>query len=222
MGANTIYAVAYANSVWVAVGTGGGTSNTGGITYSTDGTTWTRKSQSIATQESYNAVVWNGTNWIIGTGYGTNNGLYATAPSSTWTAVGIAGNVNLNIRGLWWDGTRHIIASDTGSGYPFYYSTNITASTNDGQYSSAPQLIGGPGSAKLYSSTMHIISHYYQSFVPASSSSVNVSYPQISPSAVQKYVGGGVFSLVDNTGAIFVSASGIILADSVGRIWTSF
>ena len=94
MGTNQITAVTYANSLWVAVGDGGGTNNTGGIIYSSNGTTWTRKSQSLTVGANYTGVIWNGTNWLVSATLSTNNFLYASTPSGTWTVGATTSGAN--------------------------------------------------------------------------------------------------------------------------------
>lgn len=124
MGTNQINHVIYANSTWIAVGRGGGTTNTGGIIYSTDGITWTRKAQSITVGDTYSAVSWNGTNFIVAASVSTNNYLYATTPSGTWTAG--ADGSNSALRQIVWDGSRNWV---TTAGGATRYSTSATLGT---------------------------------------------------------------------------------------------
>ena len=111
MSTNNINYVAYINSNWVAVGAGGGTTNTGGVTYSSDGITWTRVNQSLTVGATYNSVIWNGTNFIVGGNTSTNNYIYSATLAGTWTAASYAGSTT--IEALFYDGTRTIIAGGT-------------------------------------------------------------------------------------------------------------
>jgi hypothetical protein len=215
MGANSITSVKYDNSIWVAVGEGGGTTNTGGIIYSTDGITWTRKSQSLTVGAYYYDVVWNGTNWIVGAEFNTNNYLYASTPSGTWTAgaTGSGGSV-VSIK---WDGTRHIVHES--SSYITRYSTSTTLGTTTQYTNTHRGEYAEPGPYFYYNNRMYVSnSRYIGSFIPASSASVT-NYPaQLLPvttgPAGNAFLNGGQY-------CIFVNASGIIFA-SVFGIFTSF
>jgi len=212
MSTNVINAVTYANSLWVAVGAGGGATNTGGIIYSSDGITWTRKSQTLGTGNTYNCVVWNGTNWVVGRNAGTNNYLYATTPSGTWTEDLTAGGNSVDA--IYWDGTRLIFVNNTS----FWYKAGTTLA-------SAIQMTGAPGgsfstgSAKYYSSSMYSYGIYIQSFVTASTVTPVLTAPIIPPTT--RVISTSPY-LSQGTGAILVTSQGTILGSSNGRLYTSF
>jgi frataxin-like iron-binding protein CyaY len=218
MSTNTIYAVTYANSLWVAVGNGGGTTNTGGLTYSTDGITWTRKSQSLTIGAAYRTVAWNGTNWIIGAEANTNNYLYASTPSGTWT-VGATGSGSDTYK-IIWDGTRHTVLSGGSYGTP-YYSTSTTLGA-------VTAMVGGPQipvsyaqytGTFLYYSGKYYMSNgsYIQSFAAVSGNPV-LDAPIPLPSALSQltpYLQGGIQGF-------WVGAAGYIVSGNAGQIYTSF
>jgi len=214
MSTNRIWSVTYANSLWVAVGAGGGTTNTGGIIYSSDGITWTRKSQSVAVGVTYYDVVWNGTNWVItASSNGTNNMLYASTPSGTWTVVAfVSGATTLNR--LFYDGTRTIVANDDGY---WYFTTSATMASPlkyllpscQSNYSKRNAYYNG----KIYM----VNGAYYQTFTPSSQQGVDVSLPQIAPSTLDASAG-----LNATTGGVFVFSTGTFLFSDTGAIWTSF
>jgi len=209
--------VTYANSLWVAVGGGGGTTNTGGITYSTDGITWTRKSQSLTVGTTYYTVIWNGTNWIVGTNQQTNNFLYASTPSGTWTTGLVVSGL---LSSITWDGTRHTIFSDNGNVY-VTTSTTLSSPTSLSEIGSFDSNTNNNKvvlyDGKIYAKT----GTYLFSFTPASNAYVsNYRIEGISPAARAQ---SGTPYLSDNTGGIFYGAAGWIVAtNGAGRIYTSF
>jgi hypothetical protein len=215
MSTNAIYNVTYANSLWVAVGAGGGITNTGGITYSSDGTTWTRKSQSLTIGSEYYAVVWNGTNWIVGANNDTNNHLYASTPSGTWTA-GATGDSN-NIGVILWDGTRHIVALGTSVAYST--STTLGTTTN---YQNVASINGSEATKQyfqLYSNLLYRFTMAMQTFVPVSTAYPSLSAPVLLPSTAVNSAGTAFTQGVQTS---FVGAAGIIVVGGGGRIYTSF
>lgn len=124
MSTNAINDIYDNGSTIVAVGEGGGSVNTGGLIYSTDGTTWTRKSQtSGAWGDSYYCVIHNGTNWVIGASYGASVGsLYASTPSGTWT--GYSFGTNAGIGWAVYDGTTQFYGHSGSTG--IYKTTSAT------------------------------------------------------------------------------------------------
>jgi hypothetical protein len=220
MSTNQIYAVTYANSLWVAVGVGGGTTNTGGLTYSSDGITWTRKSQSLTVGTSYNCVVWNGTNWIIGTTNATNNYIYATTPSGTWTAAAAGGS--LSVIGLWYDGTRTIISTGSGNSVLNYATSGIL--TPNFTYNEVFNVnTNNINNTKYYSGSMYFAGSYVSSFVTSSSSYPLTSTPINSPSAVEWYdPASGLTYLRGVNSIIAVTSLGILVGSANGAIYTSF
>lgn len=215
MGTNRIKSVIYANSLWVAVGEGGGTTNTGGIIYSTDGTTWTRKSQSLTVGSTYETVIWNGTNWVVGSDNNTNNHLYASTPSGTWTA-GQTGS-STDVYKILWDGTRHITYE--GATMSARYSTSTTLGTTTAINNAHSPVQGNAGSTYYYNNAVYLTNGYYwATMTTASSANVNQTVPQILPVRMRTAT-----PFLDSSGAtaIFASASGLIFAGQIG-IYTSF
>jgi hypothetical protein len=220
MSTNAIYAVAYANSLWVAVGNGGGATNTGGITYSSDGITWTRKSQTPTVGTAYSCVGWNGTNWIVGASFTTNNYLYASTPSGTWTA-GSDGSSNALIA-YFWDGTRNIVASQ-GAVTVWRYSTSATLGTTTNWNSTSTYYNNSLGQVKLYNNNLHLVTAALQILTPSSTPNPVTNAPQLLPTT--NYANDGSSNLntfIANTSALLVTASGYIIGDIYGRIYTSF
>jgi hypothetical protein len=211
----TINDVIYANSTWVAVGNGGGTANTGGITYSTDGITWTRKNQSITVGSGYRCVVWNGTNFIIGSNTSTNNYLYASTAAGTWTA-GFTGNSGA-VEWIVWDGTRHT----------FYDGAlGITTSTIFASPTFADNFTTPAPNVKnvvLYDNKIWGNYVYFANFEPTSTAFPN--NPKILGIAPSTYANGDISQVPGLTavyGCLFVGAIGYMIADQSGRIYTSF
>jgi hypothetical protein len=207
-----INAVAYGNGVWVAVGQGGGTTNTGGITYSTDGITWTRKSQSLTIGASYYCVAWNGTNWIVGAGFSTNNYIYATTPSGTWT-TGNSGSAN--IFKLFWDGTRMSIHR----GNDFGYATGTTLATT-GNFFGVPLIeVASRNNVYYYNNKLYGINGVQlQTITPTSGTNALVDAPISLPNRIIKdtpFVESSVYS-------IWAGAQGMIVGTTYGQIYTSF
>lgn len=220
MSTNTIYDVHFANSLFVAVGSGGGTTNTGGITYSSDGITWTRKSQSLTIGASYYTVVYNGTNWLVGTLLGTNNFLTASTPSGTWTASALPGGGD--IVQIFYDGTRSIFLQSGGTN-PWYSTAAIPTTRTFYNNVSINQINTGLQEQFFYNNRLYWAGYYMGNFstVPSSNSttlSSNVAETRIAP--------GNSFDLSNGvsllTTAIWAGAAGIITADSTGGIYTSF
>jgi hypothetical protein len=212
MSTNDINAVTYANSLWVAVGAGGGATNTGGIIYSSDGITWTRKSQTLGTGNTYNCVVWNGTNWVVGRTAGANNYLYATTPSGTWTEDLTAGGNSVDA--IYWDGTRLTFMNNAR----FWYKAGTTLASAI-EMTNAPTGSFLNGSAKYYSGSIYVYGIYIQSFVTASTIRPVLTAPIIPPTT--KFYSTSPY-LQSGAGAILVTSQGTILGDSNGRLYTSF
>jgi hypothetical protein len=217
MSTNEIFQVKYANSLWVACGEGGGTTNTGGLTYSTDGITWTRKSQSVTIGTVYYDVVWNGTNWIIGTNATTNNYLYASTPSGTWT-VGNAGN-GTSIMAIYWDGTRNIII-DNNQLVGFSTSATLgTVTMLSGVFFKNPYNRTSQ-SNKLYNGKLYGANTYFYTLTISSNSGQKLDgnmYP--SPTNIPSGAGG---ALTDNTVGLWVGAQGALMSSTEGAIWSTF
>lgn len=214
MSTNAINAVIYANSLWVAVGEGGGTTNTGGITYSTDGLTWTRKSQSLTVGTSYNDVIWNGTNWIVGAANSTNNYLYATAPSGTWTA-GSDGS-GATIQQILWDGTRHLVGATLNQ--VFRYSTSTTLGTTTA-YTFSPTF-PGRRYCYYYNGKVYVGWYWIQAFTPTTAILPTMETMMFNPLTYVNSAAAYGYDLP--TFSLWIGASGYILADQYGRIYTSF
>jgi len=220
MGTNSIIKVHYANSLWVAVGNGGGTVNTGGITYSSDGTTWTRKSQSVSSGSSeYVTVIWNGTNWIIGTASSSNtNYLWASTPSGTWTPAGMAPNTD-GILALFYDGTKTIINMNNDN---WYFTNSGTILSDVVAYSGGPTFISTKENknSKLYAGSIYLHSTYKQSFVAGTNIRPSQSSVEI---GALTFMSNGSASFLSNRMSTFgVFPAGQIVCSNGGAIVTSF
>jgi hypothetical protein len=216
MSTNYINAVVYDNSLWVAVGAGGGTINTGGIIYSSDGITWTRKSQSLGTIGStYNTVVWNGTNWIVGATASTTNYAYATTPSGTWTQDTTTG-IN-DIGQIYWDGTRSIFVENN----QVMYSATTTLASNLNYYGLAAQASNETTKSfwKYYNNVVYRFSLLLTSFIPESTQTPAMGTPSFLPYTNNS--SGNAMNGASNSAA-FVGAVGFICSDGNGRLYTSF
>jgi hypothetical protein len=212
MSTNALYQVVYANSLWVVVGNGGGATNTGGIAYSSDGITWTRKSQTLTVGATYQSVVWNGTNWIVGSSLSTNNYLYATTPSGTWTAAVTTANTAAVIA-LYYDGTRTIWSENS---LPYY--TTASTLTSEVQYNNL--LSSDFKSFKYYNSNLYYFAGMgLQVYTGTSSAYPAISAIILTPTTFASNAGS---IWTTNFAGAFVGAAGYIIADSVGRIYTSF
>jgi hypothetical protein len=209
MASNTLRDVKYANSLWVVVGGGGGSINTGGIAYSSNGTTWTRVNDTFTVGTTYSTVVYNGTNWIVGASHSTNNYLYASTPSGTWTA-GQSGS-SANVSQLFWDGTRNLELSNSNG--QLRYSTSSTLGTTTQTDARVT------GSDYYYNSEIYsngAIIQIYSSVINANNTAIkNKSF--LSPTTEIDAAG----NLSANFSAIFAGAAGIIVTGN-GHIYTSF
>jgi hypothetical protein len=206
---NSIRDLATNAGTTVAVGDGGGTTDTGGITYSTNGTTWTRKSQTPTVGTSYNSVVYNGTNWVVGASNSTNNHLYASDPSSTWTAgtTGVSSTCYI----IGWDGTRHITRETTNNNHPLRYSTSTTLGTTTEltNFSTADAAnINVKSRTNLYNSKVYTASGLYYTNVSTTPSDTNFLYGQINRQFTPAYSGNTAPTIycynVFSTGQIMV------------------
>lgn len=214
---NNILDVHYAAGYFVAVGQGGGVTNTGGVTYSTDGLTWSRKSMTPAIGTIYNFVTHNGTNWLTGSSTSTNNALYASDPSATWTAfVTAAANT---IRFGVFDGTRTIIQEGTD----FYYSTSSTYATFT-RFDNVPT---PPTSNTIRRNSYYNQKIYYINTLYYQNWSTVPSNTRFS-SALSgiEYAAGTRLNNANNLNndaiCIFVGSIGTIIGGSNHQIWTSF
>jgi hypothetical protein len=215
MGANDMFDVVYDNSIWVAVGQGGGATNTGGLIYSTDGITWTRKSQTPTIGTTYYSVIWNGTNWIIGAAISTNNTLSATTPSGTWTAAASDASPS-SIFFIAWDGTRHYYQTNVGASAEWWYSTNTTMTSSvDLNLSAIP---GNDAWKKYayYSGSIYGVATIIQQLTMATGLPIQNNHG-ISPTSQITSTGLG-----NGAKTIWYGASGYIVSDTLGRLWTSF
>jgi hypothetical protein len=215
MSTNEIRAVTYGNSLWVAVGAGGGTTNTGGITYSSDnGVTWTRKSQSITVGAGYNTVHWNGTNWLVGSGVSTNNYLYATTPSGTWTAALHSGGFDINA--IISDGTRTLL--NKGDDY-WYHTTGTTLSSTTTISTHMSNGAASIQNSKPYNGSIYRVKGPYLTIYTVNSTAT----PSIENNSIlpYSYPNSGL-ALNSAIQCIGVFSTGMIVGTSNGAIYTSF
>jgi hypothetical protein len=211
MSTNQINDFADSGSTIVGVGRGGGSTNTGGIIYSTNGTTWTRKSQTPTIGTSYNSVVYNGTNWVVGANNSTNNYLYASDPSSTWTA-GQTGN-NGTVTFIAWDGTRHIIVEST----EYYYSTSTTVGTPDYIYNYSSQTIGGESVKRT---TSYYNGRIYQGYTYLTDTSTTPTSTNYWLNQGQKNIPPSGSGLIQPTAYFVCSAGQVLFSNYI--LFTSF
>jgi hypothetical protein len=215
MGTNYINDVHYANSLWVAVGNGGGSTNTGGITYSSDGITWTRKSQTISTIDSgYLSVMYNGTNWIVGAYSGSSsNYLYASTPSGTWTAANAS--ASSLVQNLSYDGTRTLYSDDAGS---VWFSTDTNLSTRTQLY--AAFVDDNQEKNFYYGGRFYTVgsTFYHFSTTPAANNGVQGIKTELAPNTGNLTNG----ALSNRSNSVWVGATGYIVFDLYGGIFTSF
>jgi hypothetical protein len=219
MASNQINKVVYRDSIWVAVGEGGGATNTGGLIYSTDGLTWSRKSQSVSVGTSYACVEYNGTHWVIGADRVTsNNFIYATTPSGTWTEQDI--------------GTQRITQMEL-SGSTIYYSTPETTNQikrlDDITTAAATALLRGysqttsTGAAKtwrIYNNRIYTFGTAYR--YTYSTTLVN-DYADYSQTELHGMALSGSGSALSGPTVIsYVNATGIVIGGSFGAIQTNF
>lgn len=228
MSTNAINDVYFAASYFVAVGAGGGATNTGGVTYSTDGTTWTRKSMTPTIGTTYYAVIYNGTNWVVGGNVSTNNMLYVSVPTGTWTAT--VGNQVDNIAALWTDGSKTYINYDSSSS--IIYNTSATMDgASEASFTSVSSAVGGPagGSASptkylaVTSTTVSVLGCYYV----ALSTALNGTIPStISPLSFAPTTASATtspfFGTPPTNRGIIATTLGLIVWSNSGRIWTSY
>ena len=163
--------------------------------------------------DNYNSVLWNGTNWIVGSSVSTNNHLYASTPAGTWTAGATGSGQTVNL--LAWDGTRHTTAEGTS----FRYSTSNTLGTTTQISYPRPFNTQTQRRVKYYDNKLHYESGYYIYVTPATSLYWEHSTPIIDGIASP---GSSAGTIQGNTGCLWVGAAGIIVASNVGKISTSF
>lgn len=214
MSTNNINYVAYINSNWVAVGAGGGTTNTGGVTYSSDGITWTRVNQSLTVGTTYNSVIWNGTNYIVGANTSTNNYIYSATLGGTWTAASYAGSTT--IEALYFDGSRTIIAGGTVVRYTTGTDLSSTTLVNNFAIGSGDN----HNELYLYSGRIYYLQRFIASIstTPAVAGYLNdtgTAFP--SPGSYPTST-----TITSDNNCIWVGSQGIIVGGSFGQLYTNF
>jgi hypothetical protein len=212
MSTNNINYVAYINSSWVAVGAGGGTTNTGGVTYSSNGTTWTRVNQSLTVGATYNSVIFNGTNFIVGGNTSTNNYIYSATLAGSWTAASYAGSTT--IEALYYDGTRTIIAGGTVVRYTTGTDLSSTTLVSNFAISSGDN----HNELYLYSGRMTYMKTFISSIstTPAVAGFWNdTATAQFGPGTI------GSGPTAENN-CIWAGSQGLIVGGTYGQIYTNF
>ncbi len=214
MSTNNINYVAYINSNWVAVGAGGGTTNTGGVTYSSNGTTWTRVNQSLTVGATYQSVIWNGTNYIVAANNSTNNYIYSATLAGTWIA---ASSSAVNLTSLFYDGTRTYIGSSTNLRYTT--ATDLSSTTIVDNFGLSKDL--SHKQLYLYSGRFT----YFENYIASISTTLSVAgylsdkaTAQNGPGTELSAAGG----LSSDGSCIFVGAQGFIVGGKYGQIYTNF
>ena len=228
---NRIRDIYYAAGYFVAVGDGGGATNTGGIIYSTNGTTWTRVSMTPTIGTNYYTVTYNGTNWLVGTSISTNNYLYASNPTGTWTAG--ASNIGSDIASLLSDGTNSYIIYNNDAALYRNSSPTLAAASESAMGVTFTKVAGGIGAgnttnsplymASIVSGTIYALGFYYQTFSTTLLGTVpqNVSQLSLAPSTVASNTSPAFYAAASNQG-ILVTSLGSIVFGSNGRIWSTY
>ena len=214
MSTNNILYVAYINSSWVAVGAGGGTVNTGGVTYSSDGITWTRVNQSLTVGANYQSVIWNGTNFIVAGNNVTNNYIYSATLAGSWTA---ASSLAVNITSLFYDGTRTYIGSSTNLRYTT--ATDLSSTTAVENFGVSKGLVHK--ALYLYSGRFT----YFSNYIASISTTPSVAGYLSGKAAAQNGPGtelSGAGGLTSDGIVIFVGSQGSIVGGEYGQIYTNF
>ncbi len=221
---NNFRDIHFANSLFVAVGAGGGATNTGGLVYSSDGTTWTRKSQTLSNcGDTYNSVTYNGTNWLISTvGGATANAIYASTPSGTWTEFAIATSVSQCFV-VTYDGTNTWAIVD--GGWFYTSSTTFTPASWAAIQNYAPASINShnfKSASSFYNGRLYQLGYYLQS---ATSTPVNTNYLTRSIMEFTPFnqnASSTPFISVLSTKAFYIGSAGMIIVGSNSEIYTSF
>jgi hypothetical protein len=224
MSTNQINHIIYANGYFVAVGAGGGATNDGGIISSTDGITWTRKSQTPTVGTIYGCVNWNGTNWQIGATLSTNNTLSAGSdPQGTWTAA---------LSNLF--PTREIVAIWNEGGNVFYAATQeVTIGYVSGLISASSVTLNGAqvggatwDRASAVKSAMIFNSRFYSTFglyqfnfgtTPFATNAVARTQTVLNPTADGVSAGFQARQTV-----MWIGTTGMIIGGTSGNIYTNF
>lgn len=135
-GGNTIYAVAFGNGLWVAVGVNGT------ITTSSDGITWTARTANVSTFTLYDVTYANGTWVAVGAGAnGSAGGITTSIDGTTWTQRETPNSTNATLLATIAYGNGYWVAGgwQSEAGGNIYYSTDATSWT-------AGDFYGAPGS----------------------------------------------------------------------------
>jgi len=214
VGTNYINYVIYANSLFVAVGNGA-SAGTGGITTSSDGITWTKQTVPTPIGGYLNNVTYANGYFVAVGASSTNNMVYSTNGTS-WTATNdTSGSASAYI---YYNGTQWLSVQGTG---PFYYTA--TTPPSSGWTAGTSNDIPGSNGNIVYNSII-----YYADNIDGNSRALNLLYA-VNPILVTETttpVGAPIVLPSSRTSsvitAIYVSSVGIIVADSYGRIWTSF
>lgn len=219
-GTGQIFDVEYANSLWVAVGANAAGS-AAAISTSTDGLTWT--SRTPGTSGTANMVAYGGGYWVIACQYSTNNYQYSSN-GTTWTA---AANGTNNFNYVFYSNSTWTVGSTSSSTPWTNTSTPNTAWTATGTNANFPNASASNG--QVYNNKIYWA-------IGANTAVAGLGMPYIATcSGAITNTGGLVYytsygapiftpsySTPTTIYAILVTSSGYIIADGVGRIYTSF
>ena len=228
-GTNAIYNVKYVNSLWFALGAGGpaGGTNTGGVSYSSNGTTWTRATMTGASIGNPTDIEFAGTYYVVATaGYGANNGGYTTNLNSGWQGINIE-NLGANGARIFWNGSAWIYVGDQATGTTMISTT--TPPTSGTWSSLSPRLATSEyyslmGGVKVSGNTIYSLKNIGSN--SAGNNVVLLSTPWTITSGRFNSLGlsisAPVVGLYSYSVLCLNASNQFVVADGQGRIYTSF
>jgi hypothetical protein len=209
-GTNIIRSIVYGNALWVAVG------QNARITTSTDLSTWTERGTSGA--GTIWSVIYANSMYVAVGAYSTNNIFYSSNGTS-WTSMA-AGTAELVY--VYYYSGQYVAYTSSGVNTG-YYSTDATSWTNFNTFStsSGQGLKTNQNQGAFYYALNYLPNGVLPRIIYKVSAAIDTTagYPQFyyQPIDVPRNYSGVEVS------CIFVNSSGgFIIADSQGRIWTSF
>ena len=125
----SVNAVAFANNMFIAVGGDGTNASLAGISYSTDGRTWTAVAS--PPQGGWNGIAYGGGRWVIVGGFAQSvptQTAYST-DGRTWTTVDVSGAIPSSVYGVAFANSR-FVATGNGRTATSTNGSSWTAGTN--------------------------------------------------------------------------------------------
>jgi hypothetical protein len=221
-GTNAIFNVKYVNSLWFALGAGGPreSSNTGGLSYSSDGSTWTKANLTNAAFDSPTDIEFaNGHYVVVTTAYGANNGGYTTNLNSGWVGINME-NLGASRCRIIWNGSTWIYTSNAGSGNTMYSTSTPPAS---GTWSNVSPQLSSSGSVLSVRTSGNTI--YSLKDIGTTQTALLV-LPWTITSGVWNSIGSTIYApsagLTSYNVLCLNATGGYIVSDGNGRIYTSF